>query len=154
MKDTSTLSNKWDKRYMGIAREVSTWSKDPSRQIGAVAVGEKGQILAQGYNGFPRGIKDSEERYSDREKKYKYVVHAEMNCIYNASWNGVSLNNSIFYVYGLPVCSECAKGLIQVGVKKVVVQVPNQISIPIHWLKHEKTTKELFREAGIEYAKL
>lgn len=154
MKDTSTLSNKWDKRYMGIAREVSTWSKDPSRQIGAVAVGEKGQILAQGYNGFPRGIKDSDERYSDREKKYKYVVHAEMNCIYNASWNGVSLNNSIFYVYGLPVCSECAKGLIQVGVKKVVVQVPNQISIPINWLKHEKTTKELFREAGIEYAKL
>ena len=77
-----------------------------------------------------------------------------MNCIYNASWNGVSLNNSIFYVYGLPVCSECAKGLIQVGVKKVVVQVPNQISIPINWLKHEKTTKELFREAGIEYAKL
>ena len=154
MKDTSTLSNKWDKRYMGIAREVSTWSKDPSRQIGAVAVGEKGQILAQGYNGFPRGIKDSDERYSDREKKYKYVVHAEMNCIYNASWNGVSLNNSIFYVYGLPVCSECAKGLIQVGVKKVVVQVPNQISIPINWLKHEKITKELFREAGIEYAKL
>lgn len=154
MKDTSTLSNKWDKRYMGIAREVSTWSKDPSRQIGAVAIGEKGQILAQGYNGFPRGIKDSDERYSDREKKYKYVVHAEMNCIYNASWNGVSLNNSIFYVYGLPVCSECAKGLIQVGVKKVVVQVPNQISIPINWLKHEKTTKELFREAGIEYAKL
>ncbi len=139
---------------MGIAREVSTWSKDPSRQIGAVAIGEKGQILAQGYNGFPRGIKDSDERYSDREKKYKYVVHAEMNCIYNASWNGVSLNNSIFYVYGLPVCSECAKGLIQVGVKKVVVQVPNQISIPINWLKHEKTTKELFREAGIEYAKL
>lgn len=139
---------------MGIAREVSTWSKDPSRQIGAVAVGEKGQILAQGYNGFPRGIKDSDERYSDREKKYKYVVHAEMNCIYNASWNGVSLNNSIFYVYGLPVCSECAKGLIQVGVKKVVVQVPNQISIPINWLKHEKITKELFREAGIEYAKL
>ena len=154
MKDTSTLSNKWDKRYMGIAREVSTWSKDPSRQIGAVAIGEKGQILAQGYNGFPRGIKDSDERYSDREKKYKYVVHAEMNCIYNASWNGVSLNNSIFYVYGLPVCSECAKGLIQVGVKKVVVQVPNQISIPINWLKHEKTTKELFREAGIENAKL
>ena len=154
MKGTSTLSNKWDKRYMGIAREVSTWSKDPSRQIGAVAIGEKGQILAQGYNGFPRGIKDSDERYSDREKKYKYVVHAEMNCIYNASWNGVSLNNSIFYVYGLPVCSECAKGLIQVGVKKVVVQVPNQISIPINWLKHEKTTKELFREAGIEYAKL
>ena len=139
---------------MGIAREVSTWSKDPSRQIGAVAVGLKGQILAQGYNGFPRGIKDSDERYSDREKKYKYVVHAEMNCIYNASWNGVSLNDSDFYVYGLPVCSECAKGLIQVGVKKVVVKVPHQISIPINWLQHEKITKELFKEAGIKYAKL
>ena len=76
--------NKWTRRYLDIAKEVATWSKDPSRQIGAIAVGDKGQILSQGYNGFPRGVKDTDNRYNNREEKYKYVVHGEMNCIYNA----------------------------------------------------------------------
>ena len=98
----------WDKKYIRLAREISSWSKDPSKQIGAVAIGEKGQVLAQGYNGFPRGIEDTDERLNHRQTKYKYVVHAEMNCIYNATYNGVSLNGSTMYIYGLPVCSECA----------------------------------------------
>ncbi len=79
------MSNKWDKRYISLAREISKWSKDPSSKIGAVAVGSQGQVLAQGYNGFPRGIKDSKARYIDRPTKYKYIVHAEMNEIYTAS---------------------------------------------------------------------
>ena len=114
------MSNKWDKRYIGLAKEIAKWSKDPSKQIGAVAIGDKGQVLAQGYNGFPRGIEDTQERYDNREEKYKYVVHAEMNCIYNATYNGVSLEGATIYISGLPVCSECAKGLIQVGIKRVV----------------------------------
>jgi dCMP deaminase len=77
-----------------------------------------------------------------------------MNCIYNASWNGVSLNKSKFYVYGLPVCSECAKGLIQVGVKSILVKVPKQDATPLIWKQHEKLSKELFLEAGIEYARI
>ena len=92
------MSNKWDNRYLNLAREVSTWSKDPSTQVGAVAIGEKGQVLAQGYNGFPRGVNDSLERYNDKEVKYRYVVHAEMNCIYNATFTGASLNNATMYV--------------------------------------------------------
>ena len=75
----------WDHKFIRLAREVSTWSKDPSRQIGAVAVGSKRQILAQGYNGFPRGILDTSERYADRPTKYQFIVHAELNCICNAS---------------------------------------------------------------------
>ena len=71
----STLSNnKWTRRYIDLAKSVSEWSKDPSRKIGAVAIGDKGQILAQGFNGFPRGITDSVERYNNRELKYKFVV--------------------------------------------------------------------------------
>ena len=61
---------------------------------------------------FQRGIKDSEERLNNRERKYELVVHAEMNAIYNASLNGVSLKDSTLYVYGLPICDECAKGII------------------------------------------
>ncbi len=147
---------KWDERYLRLAREVSTWSKDPSKKIGCIAVGSRGQVLAQGYNGFPRGIEDSDHRYEDRKEKYKYVVHAEMNCIYNAGWNGVSLNGSTFYIYGLPVCSECAKGLIQVGVVKVVAQYNYNLNkedgvVPIDWKQSEKVTKQLFKEVGIEY---
>ena len=57
---------KWDNRYMDIARDVAMWSKDPSSKIGAVAVDDKGHILCTGYNGFPRGIDDTEERYNNR----------------------------------------------------------------------------------------
>ena len=146
--DTSTSSNKWDLRYLALAEQVSKWSKDPSRQIGAVAVGSKGQVLAQGYNGFPRGIDDSLTTYYDREKKYKYVVHAEMNVIYNATYNGTSLDGSTLYVHGLPVCSECSKGVIQVGIKRVVM--PKQ-EIPDHWKDSWQLTKSLFEQAGVSY---
>jgi dCMP deaminase len=139
--------NKWTRRYLDIAKEVSTWSKDPSKQIGAVAVGDKGQILSQGYNGFPRGVKDTNERYNDREEKYKYVVHGEMNCIYNACNSGVSLNGATLYVTGLPVCSECAKGIIQVGIKKVVMEYPKDI--PPIWEKSVQLTKQMFLEANV-----
>ena len=142
------MSNKWDKRYLALAEQVSTWSKDPSRQIGAVAVGSKGQVLAQGFNGFPRGIRDNPSRYSDRNLKYKLVVHAEMNVIYNATYNGVSLNDSTLYVHGLPVCSDCAKGIIQVGIKRVVM--PTQ-EVPDHWKESWEFTQSMFREAGVNY---
>ncbi|MBT7127172.1 MAG: CMP deaminase, partial [Candidatus Thioglobus sp.] len=79
--------DKWDKRYLGLAAEVSTWSKDPSTQVGAVTVGSKKEVLSQGFNGFPRGIDDSDERYNNRDTKYKLVVHAEMNAIYNATYS-------------------------------------------------------------------
>lgn len=114
-----TEMSKWHNRYIELAREVSTWSKDPSRKIGAVIVGEHGQILSQGFNGFPRGVFDLPDRYEDRPTKYKYVVHAEMNAIYNATLNGVKCQGSTLYVWGLPVCSECGKGIIQVGIKEV-----------------------------------
>lgn len=113
--------NKWDQRYMQLARDVASWSKDPSRQIGAVIVGDMGQIISQGYNGFPRGINDFKERYEDRETKYKYVVHAEANAIYNAIHNGANTRGATIYVTGLPVCHECAKSIIQVGIKEVVM---------------------------------
>lgn len=140
---------KWDERYMDLAKAVSSWSKDPSRQIGAVAVSPQGSVLSQGYNGFPRGINDTEVRLRDRDKKYKYIVHAEMNVIYNATYNGVSLDGSTLYVYGLPICSECAKGIIQVGVRRVVLQSQD---IPERWLTSWDLTKKMFDEAGVEIA--
>lgn len=142
----------WNTRYINLAKEISTWSKDPSKKIGAVAIGDNGQVLSQGYNGFPRGILDLQERYEDRPTKYKYVVHAEMNCIYNATLNGVSLKGATMYVHGLPVCSECAKGIIQVGIKKVFWNLDSEI--PEIWLESLKLTIDLFEEAGIEFVRI
>jgi len=140
---------KWHNRYLELAQQVASWSKDPSSKIGAIAVGSKGQVLAQGYNGFPRGIEDNESRFENKDLKYKYVVHAEMNLIYNASYNGVSLDGSTVYVTGLPVCSECAKGLIQVGVQQVIM--PTQEDTPDKWVESFKLSKELFEEAGVHW---
>ena len=141
------MSNKWDFRFLELAKSISTWSKDPSRQIGAIAVKNR-NVIAQGYNGFPRGIEDDKDRYEDRDLKYKYVVHAEMNCIYNASFNGVSLVGSDFYVHGLPVCSDCAKGIIQVGVSRVFMSYEET---PDHWIKSWNLTRSMFDEAGVEW---
>lgn len=140
---------KWDERYMQIARDVAQWSKDPSRKIGAVIIGEKGQIISQGYNGFPRGIKDSNQRLTNRELKYKYVVHAEANAIYNALYNGSSVNGATIYVTGLPVCHECAKALIQAGIKRVVMDYGTDDE---KWQESGSLSIDMFDEVGIEWS--
>jgi dCMP deaminase len=140
--------DKWDTRYLRLAREVATWSKDPSSKIGAVCIGVRGQVLSTGYNGFPRRITDDEHRLNDRPTKYKLVVHAEKNAIYNATYNGVSLDGATMYVSGLPCCSECAKGIIQVGIRRVIME-----GDPFNerWRESVELTIEMFKEAGIEY---
>lgn len=146
MSDTFNLfREKWLHRYMDLAGHVATWSKDPSSKIGAVVVNNKGQILSLGYNGFPRGISD-DSRLKDREKKYKMVVHAEMNCIYNASNFGVSLHGASIFINGLPVCSDCAKGIIQVGIKNVFCKFDNASD---KWIDSFMDSKELLKEANL-----
>ena len=137
----------WDKRYIALAKEIASWSKDPSTQCGAVIVGESGQVLSQGYNGFPRGMSDLPELYADRDLKYKRISHAEMNAIYNASRTGVSLYGSTIYVYGLPICHECAKAIIQVGIKKVVMQKHTKKD---RWNESCDYAQSFFREAGVK----
>jgi dCMP deaminase len=139
----------WGDRYINLAKEISTWSKDPSTQVGAVVIGQNGEVLSQGYNGFPRSIKDTPQRLKDREKKYNLVVHAEMNAIYNASLNGVSLKGSTLYVYGLPICNECAKGVIQVGIDRVIATRPADYNK--EWDESIRDAKALFKEAEVEY---
>jgi dCMP deaminase len=142
------MKKNWDLRYLKLANEVASWSKDPSRKIGAVAVGDKGQVLAQGYNGFPRGVFDLPDRYEDRPTKYKYVVHAEMNVIYNSCYNGVSLDGATLYITGLPMCAECTKGIIQVGIKRVVMDA--DLEHPI-WKESWKLSQQMLDEAGVQY---
>ena len=146
VQNNETMSKRWDNRYLQLAREVSGWSKDPSTQCGALLIGDSGQVLSQGYNGFPRGMDDDPLLYQEREVKYTRIVHAEMNAIYNASRSGISLKGSTAYVHGLPCCHECAKALIQVGVKRVVMGRSNNI----RWNDSCGDAMDFFEEAGVE----
>jgi dCMP deaminase len=143
------MSKIWSNRYTNLAKEISTWSKDPSTKVGAVVIGKDGQVLSQGYNGFPRGIADSKKRFENKQIKYELVVHAEMNSIYNASLTGVSLKGATLYVYGLPICNECAKGIIQVGIKRVIATRPKKYNVA--WDKSIQQAKQLFNEAEVMY---
>ena len=150
MKGIFILLNKWDKRFLEMAKLVASWSKDPSTQVGAVAVRNR-TVIAQGYNGLPRGMKDTHDRLTVRTLKIKRIVHAEMNAIYNAAENGVSLKDSTVYVVGLPVCHECAKGIVQVGVTRVVTHYDK---LPLKWSKSNSITEKIFKEAGVKYDKV
>jgi dCMP deaminase len=134
---------------MEMARVISTWSKDPSSQIGAVVVNDERRILATGYNGFPKGIADTEERLNNKEEKYSRIIHAEMNALMNALYSGVSLKDSTLYVYGLPVCSSCAKCVIQAGVKRVVIPTikTNKANWQAVW---EQESAPMFAESGVQ----
>lgn len=137
-------SQKWIQRYLRLAREVSTWSKDPSTKVGAVIVGDNGQIIAQGYNGFPRGVEDN-ERLNDRPTKYSLVVHAERNALLNALYNGASVKGATMYVHGLPICNECAKSVIQAGISNVVYDSePKQ-----GWNDSCLIAKNMFKESNV-----
>lgn len=112
----------WDEYFMGVAILASQRSKDPSTQVGACIVNDDNKIMSVGYNGFPRGCSDDEfpwERQGDKESstKYPYVCHAELNAILNAGGN--SLKDCRIYVALFP-CNECAKAIIQCGIKEVI----------------------------------
>ena len=110
----------WDEYFMGVAILSSKRSKDPSTQVGACIVNSDKKIVGIGYNGFPNGVDDDVFPWTNKgeyvETKYPYVVHAEPNAILNAT---SSLKGCTLYVTLFPCC-ECAKLVIQSGIKKIV----------------------------------
>ena len=109
----------WDEYFMGVALLAAKRSKDPNTQVGACIVDENNIILSTGYNGFPIGCSDDVYPWSrtGEETKYPFVVHAELNTILNA--NGKNLRGSRLYVSLFP-CNECAKAIIQSGIKEII----------------------------------
>ncbi len=140
------MTNKWDIRFIGLAQHISTWSKDPSTKVGCVVVGEDREIRSTGFNGFPRGINDDEERLMDREKKYPLICHAEENAIMHAARIGVSLKDSTAYVTW-PPCSRCARSLIQAGIREIVY--PETGKIPDRWIEDFTISDSMLNEAGV-----
>lgn len=135
----------WDSRFLHLAKQVSYWSKDPSSQVGAVIVDTQRRVRGLGYNGFPRGVDDSPERYADRNEKYPRVVHAEANAILNSQG---SLNDCTIYCTH-PCCANCAGLVIQSGIKNAVFFTPQQAFY--ERLKESLSFAEsMFREAGVQ----
>ena len=134
----------WDEYFMGVALLASKRSKDPNTQVGACIVDENNVILTTGYNGFPIGCSDDEFPW-DREgevTKYPFVVHAELNAILNAS--GKSLKGARIYVDLFP-CNECAKAIIQSGIKEVVYLSDKYADTP-----GVKASKLMLTTAGVK----
>lgn len=140
----------WDEYFMGVAMLAGKRSKDPSTQVGACIVDNDNKILSQGYNGLPRGCSDDEfpwDREGDMlETKYPYVVHAELNAILNS--RGTNLYGSKIYVALFP-CNECAKAIIQSGIKEVVYLSDKYADTDI-----VKASKRLLEAAGVKMTKL
>ena len=138
--------SKWDNRFIRIANEVASWSKDPGTKVGAVLVLDR-RIIATGYNGFPQGINDSFERYAEREVKLAYTVHAEVNAILNSAKNGATTNGSTLYVTFSP-CVSCATSVVQAGVSTVVC--PCVSTAPERWRDSFQLGQDLMKEANVE----
>ena len=136
----------WDNFFLGLAKYVSTASKDPSTKVGAVIVDSDRRIISCGYNGFPKGVDDSPERYADRELKQKMVVHAETNAILFAER---PLNNCVMYTYPFSSCSRCASMIINAGIIRCVAP-PISKELEERWGSDIEISKKMFFEAGIQ----
>lgn len=113
------VPNKWDLRFLKLAHEVATWSKDPSSQIGAVIVRPDRTMASFGFNGFARGAYDGTDLYENRDVKLRRMIHAEMNAILSAR---EPLHGYTLYSTFVP-CDRCAPHIIQAGIKRVVAPI-------------------------------
>jgi dCMP deaminase len=139
----------WDEYFMGVAVLSSMRSKDPNTQVGACIVNDEKKIVGVGYNGLPIGVSDDDAPWSRDgewlETKYPYVCHAELNAILNAT---IKLKGCRIYV-GLFPCNECAKAIIQAGIREVVY-------LSDKYAEEDNTvaSKWLFDQSGVRYRKL
>lgn len=147
MKRDKVLS--WDEYFMGLAHLSAMRSKDPSTQVGACIVNPYNRVVGIGYNGLPMGCNDDEfpwEREgSTLETKYVYVVHAELNAILNST---TSLQGCTLYVSLFP-CNECAKAIVQAGIKKIVYESDKYADTDI-----VKASKRILNAAGVSLCQI
>ena len=139
----------WDEYFMGLAHLSALRSKDPNTQVGACIIDQDKKVVSIGYNGMPRGCNDQDFPWARDggflETKYAFVVHAELNAILNSprSVNGCTLYVSLF------PCNECAKAIIQSGIKKIIYE-----SDKYDGTEGNIASKKMLDEAGVEYVQL
>ena len=139
------MSLKWDTRFLGLAAHISSWSKDPSSQVGAV-ITDGNRIISLGYNGFAAGVNDTEDRLGDRACKLNLTIHAEENAMIFAKRD---LTGCTVYVTH-PPCPRCASKLVQEEVKRVVFITPSEDFLS-RWSGDLELSYQMYEEAGIEH---
>lgn len=152
------MTERWDRHFIQLCVDHARMSKDPSTKVGAVIVGPDREIRSAGFNGFPRGIADTDDRLHDREQNLALVVHGEMNAILAAARVGTPLKGCTLYlavtdtsgqIWGGPPCTRCTVEIIQAGIVQVV-SIPFK-SVPSRWLDDIQRAKGLLVEAGVNY---
>ena len=139
-------SEKWDIRFLEMAKLVASWSKDPSTQTGAVIVDDRRRVISVGFNGFAQGVQDKPEEYNNRELKYKKIVHCERNAIIFAQR---SLENCTLYTWPFMSCSVCAGMVIQTGITRCVApEIPEHLRE--RWAEDMAISTQMFEEAAVD----
>ena len=137
----------WDEYFMGVAMLSAMRSKDPNTQVGACIVSEDNKILSMGYNGFPKGCSDDVFPWAREgepyDNKYLYTTHSELNAILN--YRGGSLEGAKLYVSLFP-CNECAKAIIQAGIRTIVYDSDKYADTPA-----VRASKRMLDAAGVRY---
>jgi dCMP deaminase len=140
----------WTDYFLNIAEQIKLKSKDESTQIGAVVVGKDKEILTTGYNSFPRGLRDDLPERQERPQKYFWIEHAERNAVYNAARIGVSLKESAIYLTsGLP-CADCARAIINAGIKTVYCKRVCTTKNKEKWIESQNMSLEMLGECGVD----
>lgn len=140
-------SFKWDCRFLHLAQEVSTWSKDPSTQVGAVIVALDKSVVSVGYNGFPRGMEDKLELLSNREEKLSRIVHAEVNALITAKQD---VTGCTLYTWPFMCCDRCAVQMIQAGITTFVYTKATEEQSK-RWQPAFDRVHQYFAECHVQY---
>lgn len=140
------MSEKWDLRFLELAKLVSTWSKDPSTKTGAVLTRGK-HVVSLGYNGFPAGMADLPELYENREEKYSRIVHCEVNALIHAP---ADLHYCTLYTWPFLSCDRCVVQMLQAGVHRFVAPLPNADQLS-RWGAAFNKTRQYIIECDADY---
>lgn len=140
----------WTEYFLNIAEQVKLKSKDESTQIGAVIVGIDNEVLSTGYNSFPRGMDDSKQERQERPEKYFWFEHAERNAIYNAARVGTALKNSTIYLTSGAPCMDCARGIVNSGIKVVWCKKVCTTKNKDKWEESQLKSIQLLNECDVQ----
>lgn len=140
------VPDKWDLRRLRECADKAYWSRDPSTKVFALITRPDKTLVSEGFNGFPRGVKDDPDLYANREEKYPRVVHAEMNALLMGR---EPLHGCTIYTWPFPPCSTCAGAIIQAGIKRVVAPYPSE-DIQHRWGRSNAIALEMFCEVGVK----
>lgn len=146
------MSLSWENYFLNLLDVVRSKSKDPSTKVGAIIFDSNNAIVSTGFNGFPIGVSDDVKRYEDRDTKYKFVVHAEMNAILLSARRGQKVEGCTILIDWYP-CTNCAKAIIQSGIKEIWIDGRDYEKKDKYWRERWGDeiliSKKMLQEAGI-----